>query len=115
MTHDNDHVSADEMARALDPAVGTGTPDTAPDEDPAVSLLRREPVLLAALVVLLPVAAAAVEAWAAGETTKAIVASTLVALVAALARVLRAAVTPLARPRLDRETPLVVAPDTLGR
>lgn len=111
MTHDDDHVSADEMARALDPAVGTGTPDTAPDEDPAVSLLRREPVLLAALVVLLPAVAAAGEAWATGETVRAIVASALVALIATLTRILRAAVTPLARPRLDRETPLVVAPN----
>lgn len=109
-THDNDHVSADEIARALDPAIGTGTPDTAPWEDPTVSLLRREPVLLLALVLLLPAAGTAIEAWAAGRTATAIVASAVGVLIATLTPIVRAAVTPIARPRLDHETPLAVAP-----
>lgn len=39
-----DNVSEAEVAEALDPNVGTGTPDTAPWERPPVSLIDREPV-----------------------------------------------------------------------
>lgn len=108
---DDEYADARERAAALDPTIGAGTPATAPLEDPTVSLLRRQPVLLFALVLMLPTAAAAVAAWAEGRTAIAIVATAASVLIATLTPLVRAAVTPVAAPRLDAETPLAVVGD----
>jgi hypothetical protein len=107
-TDPSEHVSADELADAANPDVGTGTPETAPYESPAVSFLRRYPVALFGLVLLLPSITAAVTAWTAGATAEAIVATAISALIAGLTPLVHAAVTPIAAPRLDAETPLGV-------
>lgn len=47
MAHENDsreHISDAEQAAALDPSIGTGTPDTAPHETPPTSLIERQPI-----------------------------------------------------------------------
>lgn len=108
--HADSNVSDRELAEAENPAVGDGTPDDAPlvPTDPA-SFLRRYPVLVFALTLLLPAITAATIAAAEGKTGTAIVLAAVSAIVATLTPLVHRAVTPIAQPRLDRETPLVVA------
>lgn len=101
----SESVSRDELATA-DPA--------APVEDPRISLLQREPVLLLVLSILLPALSVAVERLIAGEPVAAAVLAGVSVLIGVLGRLVRQAVTPVAAPRLDRETPLIV-PAPLGR
>lgn len=106
--HDNTHVGADEARDAADLAVGTGTLATAPFESSPASVLARYPVVLAALALLLPVAGAAVTAWAQGQTVTAILTTAVTALIAVLTPLVHNAVTPTADPRLDAQTRLTV-------
>ncbi len=97
-----EHVDAIEEDRAASPNVGAGTPDTAPHELPAVSLLAGQPAAtigtIIAVIDAVLVAAVPLPEW---------LTSILVAVVTiAGALGIRAKVTPTARPRLDVDTPL---------
>ena len=97
-----EHVTRDEEADALNPALGTGTPDTAPLEPVLVSLLAGQPAatigtIVAAIDALL-IAAVSLPEWL---TTVLVAAVTI-----AGALGIRSRVTPTARPRLDDDTPL---------
>ena len=104
----DEHVDSDERAAAADPSVGDGSPETAPWREPAVSWLRRQPVIAALLAVNLPLVTGLVSALAAGNTNPTVVAllGVAVVLLNAVGAVVRQAVTPTARPRLDKDTPL---------
>lgn len=106
-----DHISAEEHAEAMDERVGAGSPATAPWEgvEPP-SWLRRQPLVALLVAIVLGDLGALVAELAAGATDP-VVASLLgtVALVVAVGgRLAWHAVTPVAAPRLDADTPLVV-------
>jgi hypothetical protein len=97
---DDEMLSADERAQALDPTVGTGTPETAPWEEPAVAWFKTQPIvamLVAANVPLLTGLAGSVGEGAPWWASALLGAG--VALVNALGIAARRAVTPTARPR----------------
>jgi hypothetical protein len=69
--HEDDpreHVDDAEQAAAWDPAVGGGTPDTAPHEQPPLTLLERQPIRIVgaaqAIVAAATTAALDVPVWA---------------------------------------------------
>lgn len=72
----------------------------------AVSWLRRNPVILLVLSLLLPALGAAVTAWAQGETLVAILISAVVVLLGTLGPIVYRAVTPLNSPRGEDGVPL---------
>ena len=100
------NVSNAEGKAAWDPNVGAGTPDTAPFEETAVSWLKRQPVLIFGLLLMIPGVTAAITSIASGETTQGVILAIVTAVVGAATRVVQQAVTPVAKPRLDPETPL---------
>lgn len=81
---------------------------TAPAVDPTVSWLRRNPVILFALMLFLPTLGAAVTAWSEGHTVVAIIASGTTALIAAATPYVYKAVTPVADPKDNSGNRLVV-------
>lgn len=98
----SEHVSEEEMQAALNPRVGTGTPDTAPQEAPPTTLLESQPAAIIGTVVAaidaLLVAAVPLPEW---------LTAVLVAVVTVAGALgIRSKVTPVARPRLDDDTPL---------
>lgn len=105
MNHEHDpleHVSDEERAAALDPNVGAGVPDTAPHEAPPTSPLESQPAAVIGTVVAaidaVLVAAVPLPEW---------LTAVLVAVVTvAGAFGIRSKVTPVARPKLDADTPL---------
>jgi hypothetical protein len=104
-SHEDDpaeHVSGHETAAALNPAVGAGSPDTAPHEPPPTTVLERQPAALIGTAIAVAdavlVAAVPLPEW-------------LTAVLVAVVTVggafgIRSKVTPLAAPRLDADTPL---------
>ncbi len=97
-----EHVDSAVAACAASPNVGTGSPDTAPHEPVPVSLLAAQPAAVLGSIVAVAdailVAAVPLPEWAT---------SLLVAVVTiAGALGIRSKVTPVARPRLDADTPL---------
>jgi hypothetical protein len=106
--HDDIHLSAQEAHEADNPTVGAGTPETAPLEDVAVGWLRRQPVIAFALLLLVPAAGAAVEALASGQPVRAALIAAGGAVVARAAAFVRQLVTPVADPKIDKDTPLTV-------
>lgn len=115
MTFDpRENASDADVARANDPSVGTGTPETAPWEDvEPPSWLRRQPLVALLAAILAADLSALVAELAAGSTDPVVVAllGTLGTILAVGGRLAWLAVTPIAAPRLDRETPLGVVPD----
>lgn len=112
---DDDHASHRDAHQANTPHVGAGTPDTAPWEHVQVPWLRRQPVLALALLALVPTLTALVTELTARATDPLLVtalgaATTLITIGAA---VVRANVTPTARPRLAPDLPLT-PPGDLG-
>lgn len=102
MPYGENHLSDAERAELDDPNVGSGTPDTAPWEAPATSLLERQPVRV--LGAAQAIAAAAVVIIALGVPVWAGLA--LAIALYAVEEVKRRKVTPVAVPRLDADTPL---------
>jgi hypothetical protein len=105
--------SAEEQDR-LDPRVGSGSPETAPWElPPAPPWLKRQPLIAFALLVVLTDLGAALTTIAADQHNPLVlsVLGGLGVLVGVGALIVRQAVTPVAEPKLDRETPLVPASD----
>ena len=112
--HDSEFVGKAELHDIHDPHVGAGTPDTAPHFDPGDELpvTDTQPVLVAFAVTALPLVAAFVLSVA--DAASASVPAWIVAVLTGLGPLLgalaalwaRAKVTPVARPRLDDETPL---------
>ncbi len=98
----DDAMSPQDAADALDPTIGTGTPDTAPHEPVPVSLLAAQPAAVIGTVVAIAdailVAAVPLPEWAT---------SLLVGVVTiAGALGIRSRATPTARPRDDSGNPL---------
>ena len=101
------NISPEEQAAALNPSVGTGTPDTAPWEDPAVPFLKREPIIAALIAANAPLVAGLAGSLEEGAPwwVQCLLGLGLVVVNGAGAAA-RKAVTPTARPRLDKDTPL---------
>lgn len=97
-----EHVNEGEAGDALDPAVGTGTPDTAPHEPPPVSLIEGQPAAVIGAVVAVADALLAVAVPLPEWLTTALI----IVVTTAGALGIRSRVTPTARPRLDSDTPL---------
>lgn len=105
---DDIHVDSQEASDAANPAIGTGTPDTAAWQEPATSWLRRQPVVALLIVALAPTVAALLAELAASNTDPYVA-----VLLAAVGTVLvtvgawaRSVVTPLERPRDATGIPL---------
>lgn len=105
--HDDEFASGEEAAEANDPNVGAGTPETAPWEEVEVPWLRRQPIIALILTVQLPALAGFVTELA-GDTdpATAILLGSVSTVLLGLGLVARRHVTPVARPRLDDQTPL---------
>lgn len=101
------NVGPGEHRQALDPAIGTGTPETAPYESVEIPWLRREPVVALALSIVLANVAALVTELASSATSPALVAllGTIATLATVGAIIARRHVTPVQRPMLDGELP----------
>ncbi len=97
-----EHLSAAELKAAEDPAVGAGTPDTAPHEPVPVTMFERQPAAvigtIVAVIDAVLVAAVQLPEW----LTAVLVA--VVTITGALR--IRSQVTPSARPRDDDGNPL---------
>ncbi len=109
----NEHVSPDETAQAHDPAVGSGTPGSAPWEgvDVEIPWLRRQPLIALALLILLTALGAAITTVAAGQHDPIVLIGlgTVGTIVLAGTVIVRRHVTPIADPKLAADMPLVVA------
>ncbi len=100
-------IGATEIAEALDPNVGDGTPETAPHVLPgSSSLLDREPWLVALAVVELPIIGEAVQAALDGEPVRAVVSAAIGATVTAVVAFLRGKTTPVADPKISDDVRL---------
>lgn len=77
-----------------------------------LGVIDRRPVLVAFIAALLPALTTAVTAFANGEEAKGVVATLVVALLAALGKVVESRVTPLADPRDDAGSSLQPVPET---
>lgn len=101
---DTDFASDEEMREAVDPAVGAGTRDDAPDEDPVVGLLGRQPLAVLGLLALLAncilVSVPGLPTWATA------VCMVVISLAAGLGIWKR--VTPVADPKLGAGLPLAL-------
>lgn len=109
---DRNHLSDQEKAELWDPAVGEGTPDTAPHRPPPTTLLERQPIRLlgeapAAILGL----AAAIAGLGVGEPLAALAAAIAVVVVCSLLELARQLVTPTADPKVSEDLPLRVAAD----
>lgn len=93
-------LTADEAAAAHDPNVGTGTPETAPWEEPAVAWFKRQPIVAMLVAANAPLLTGLAASIADGQPwyVSALLGSG-VALVNGLGAAARRAVTPTARPR----------------
>lgn len=101
------NIDRDQVAEALDPDVGDGTPETAPSVLPGhVGLLDREPWLVAVGVVELPVIGNAIQAALDGEPLRGVISALVAATIAALVAWLRSKTTPVADPKLDDDVRL---------
>lgn len=111
MNDERDTASAidrDQIAEALDPDVGDGTPETAPGVLPAApSLLEREPWLVALALALLPAIGSLVQAAIDGEPIRAVVSAFVAAAIPIVIGVLRSKTTPIADPKIDEDVRLV--------
>lgn len=98
--NDDEMLSADERAQALDPTIGTGTPETAPWEETAVSWFKRQPIVAMLLVTNAPLLTGLAGSVSDGAPwwVSALLGSGVV-LVNALGAAARRVVTPTARPR----------------
>ena len=98
---DESNIGPEEQAAALDPDVGSGTPDTAPWVEPAVPFLRREPIVAALIAANAPLLTGFVGSLEEGAPwwVQVLLGLGLVALNGAGAAA-RSAVTPTAKPRL---------------
>jgi hypothetical protein len=92
-----------DQAGAADPAIGAGSPDTAPLVSPKVSLLEGQPALILGSVVTVASVLLASPALPIPAGVKAVLAA-VVAGAGALG--IYARVTPVANPKLDADTPL---------
>lgn len=99
---DTTHVDVIEAADARNPGVGKGTPDTAPESLPDVSLLEGQPTVIIGSAVTIAEAVIAT-ALPLPEWLK-LVLGGVVAVGGILG--IRAKVTPTAAPKLDDDTPL---------
>lgn len=106
---DHDHVSDEEMVNATNPAVGDGSPETAPDVEPEASLLDREPWMVALVLALLPALGSLVQAALDGEPIRAGISAFVALAIPAIVSALREKTTPIADPKLSREVRLVPA------
>ena len=98
----NDRQSDAEVAAALNPEVGAGTPDTAPHEAPPTTAMESQPAAVIGSVVAVIdavlVAAVPLPEW--------LTAVLVAAVTVAGAFGIRSKVTPVAQPKLDADTPL---------
>lgn len=101
----DEHVDTEEAAAALDPNVGTGTPETAPHDDPPTTLLERQPLRVVGAVQAIVAAAALIVALGVEIHWALLVAGGLYL----FEEYKRLKVTPTALPRLSEDVPLTPA------
>lgn len=108
---DAESLSAAEAADGARPDVGAGSPLTAEWEEPAVSWLRRQPLVATLIVLLAPTIAALIaQVEQGGSPAVTILLAGVAAAIPVAVGWARRAVTPVARPRDDAGMPLAPAP-----
>jgi|SRR4051794_7185485 hypothetical protein len=106
--NDAEFIGTREVAEALDPDVGDGTPETAPAVlPPPPSLLDREPWLVALALALLPAIGSLVQALVDGEPLRAAISAFVAVAIPIVIGVLRSKTTPVADPKIDEDVRLI--------